>query len=82
VDYPWIAAIVGAGFMLLGWAKRRRGVIGVGVVWGLYAAYETGMRQRWLCSGECNIRVDLLLIYPVLLLASGWALWRLLRRRA
>lgn len=25
------------------------------------------MQIRVLCSGECNIRVDLLLIYPILL---------------
>ena len=25
------------------------------------------MKRRWLCSGECNIRVDLLVIYPALL---------------
>jgi len=31
------------------------------------------MRLRWLCTGECNIRVDLLLIYPVLLVISGVA---------
>jgi hypothetical protein len=24
------------------------------------------MQQRWLCSGECNIRIDLLVIYPAL----------------
>jgi hypothetical protein len=37
------------------------------------------MQRRWLCSGECNIRVDLLIIYPVLLLglvAAGVALVR------
>jgi hypothetical protein len=37
------------------------------------------MQQRWLCTGECNIRVDLLLIYPVLLLslvAAGVSLIR------
>jgi hypothetical protein len=56
-------------------------VVGVGIVWALYAGYETGMQQRWLCSGECNIRVDLLLIYPALLAASAWALWRLAKAR-
>jgi hypothetical protein len=40
------------------------------VAWLLYAAYETGMQQRWLCSGECNIRIDLFLIAPLLLLGS------------
>jgi hypothetical protein len=62
-------------------AEASLGVVTIGVVWGLYAAYETGMQQRWLCSGECNIRVDLLLIYPFLLLASGAAAWSLRRGR-
>jgi hypothetical protein len=57
-------------------------VVTVGVVWGLYAAYETGMHQRWLCTGECNIRVDLLLIYPILLIVSGAAAWSLRRKAA
>jgi hypothetical protein len=42
-------------------------------MWLLYACYEYGMKMRWLCSGECNIRIDLLVIYPVLLLASATA---------
>ena len=28
------------------------------------------MYARILCSGECNIRVDLLLIYPILLIVT------------
>ena len=40
------------------------------MTWSLYAFYEYAMRRRWLCSGECNIRVDLLLLYPFLLLIS------------
>jgi hypothetical protein len=28
------------------------------------------MKHRLLCGGECNIRVDLLLIYPVLAVLS------------
>jgi hypothetical protein len=47
----------------------------------LYAVYETAMRLRWLCSGECNIRVDLLLIYPLLLAATVAAAVSLLRAR-
>ena len=57
-----------------------------GALWIGYGIYEYLMQIRVLCSGECNIRVDLLLIYPVLLaltLASlvrvTMALWR--RRR-
>ncbi len=39
-------------------------------MWRAYFPYELGMKLRILCSGECNIRVDLLLLYPVLLLLS------------
>jgi hypothetical protein len=50
---------------------RGRGVaVATGIVWLLYAVYETGMKQRWLCTGECNIRVDLLLVYPILLVLT------------
>ncbi|HQR70866.1 MAG TPA: hypothetical protein PLE54_09710 [Burkholderiaceae bacterium] len=40
------------------------------LMWRAYFPYELGMKLRILCSGECNIRVDLLLLYPVLLLLS------------
>jgi len=43
------------------------------------------MHRRWLCSGECNIRVDLLLLYPLLILlslaAAVLAVRSILRRR-
>jgi hypothetical protein len=79
VAHPWLAAVLGTLFVIIGWRRRRRGVLIVGMVWVLYAAYETGMQQRWLCTGECNIRVDLLLIYPLLLLVSIAAAWSLRR---
>jgi hypothetical protein len=81
IAYPWLAAVIGAVFVTLGWKARRWGVVTTGVVWVLYAAYETGMQQRWLCTGECNIRVDLVLIYPILLLASAGAAMSLRRNR-
>jgi hypothetical protein len=61
-------------------------LLATGALWIGYCIYEYLMQTRVLCSGECNIRVDLLLIYPVLLaltLASlvrvTMVLWR--RRR-
>lgn len=41
--------------------------------WGLYVIYE------WLilpdqCTGECNIRIDLFFIYPVLMFITIWLL--------
>jgi formate hydrogenlyase subunit 3/multisubunit Na+/H+ antiporter MnhD subunit len=79
--YPWLAAVIGVLFVGLGQQRRRPTAIVVGVIWLLYAAYETAMRLRWLCSGECNIRVDLLLIYPLLLATTVVAIVSLLRTR-
>jgi hypothetical protein len=79
IEYPFLAGMIGLLLVGLGrWAGRRI-VLAVGLIWLLYAVYETGMQQRWLCSGECNIRVDLLLIYPLLLVASAVAAVSLLR---
>jgi hypothetical protein len=80
IEYPFLAAIVGIALVALGRARRHRTAVGVGVVWLLYSVYELGMKRRWLCSGECNIRVDLLVIYPALLLGLVIAGISLLRR--
>jgi CDP-diglyceride synthetase len=46
----------------------------VTVVWVAYAIWE------WvILAQEANIRVDLFLIYPVLLVVTLWALWSGLR---
>jgi hypothetical protein len=77
IEYPVLAAAIGALLLWLGRRAHRRVAVGAGIAWLLYAAYEFGMKRRWLCSGECNIRVDLLLIYPLLvigLVAAGVSL--------
>src|SRR5262245_44188388 len=74
VAYPLGAVLVGAIFLALYRHAARRRLLITGVLWMLYAAYEYGMKQRILCSGECNIRVDLLLLYPLLFLLSAMAL--------
>jgi hypothetical protein len=47
------------------------------VAWILYPPYEFWIRSR--CTGECNIRVDLLLIAPFLLVVSILAAISLVR---
>lgn len=79
IEYPVLAGAIGLLLVGLGRWARRRTAVAVGLIWLLYAAYETGMQQRWLCSGECNIRVDLLLIHPLLLVMSAVAVVTLLR---
>ncbi len=79
IEYPVLALALGAVLLGVGRYARRRVVAGVGIAWLLYSLYEFGMRQRWLCSGECNIRVDLLVIYPMLAIGLVAAAISLLR---
>jgi hypothetical protein len=64
---------------------RHKGALVLAISWLSYAGYEFLMYRRILCTGECNIRVDLLLLYPALLLASmiivGKALADVIRSR-
>jgi hypothetical protein len=61
--------------------SRQRVVLVAAVSWFCYLPYELGMKLRILCSGECNIRVDLLMIDPFLLLVSLAAIFMFLRDR-
>jgi hypothetical protein len=49
-----------------------------GLAWLAYAGWEL---MVMLVSPEANIRVDLLVIWPLLLCLSGWALRQLFRAR-
>jgi hypothetical protein len=81
IAYPWIAVAVGTAFAALWtWRRARSAAVAAGL-WLAYAGYESLMLMRVLCSGECNIRVDLLLFYPLLLAVSLVALWRTWRSR-
>jgi hypothetical protein len=80
IEHPWLAAVPAALLFLLYRARRRRWALGAAAAWLGYGLYEYGMRLRWLCSGECNIRVDLLLLYPALLAVSGIAVLSTLRK--
>ena len=85
VEYPLLAALIGALLFGLGHYVHRRLAMVAGITWLLYALYELGMKRRWLCSGECDIRIDLLAIHPVLLvvlIAGGISLLRALASRA
>lgn len=76
-----VALVLGVMFTLLWLSTRLPGALLAGVAWVLYAAYEFLLYKRVLCSGECNIRVDLLLLWPLLLGVSLAVPIRLLIRR-
>jgi hypothetical protein len=70
ISRPLLALVPAAVFALLYRASGRRLAAAAAVLWILYTPYEYGMHRRWLCTGECNIRVDLLLLYPLLWIVS------------
>ena len=85
VHKPFNILIVAVAFVL-GYVVRRfafdgtpiqtRALLVATVVWVLYAAWEWLVMTR---TPEANIRVDLMLIWPVLLGLSAWAIFRALR---
>jgi hypothetical protein len=60
---------------------RRWPILLAAILWAVYTLYEYLMHARVLCSGECNIRVDLLAIYPLLLVLSIIAIVSIIRGR-
>lgn len=83
IGIPLLAALFGLLIVACFKLGHRNLLIATGTLWVAYGIYEYLMQIRVLCSGECNIRVDLLLIYPVLLaltlaslVRSTIALWR------
>lgn len=74
IVWPWLALVPAIGFGML-FLRQRRGIILLtALAWLAYFPYELAMKLRVLCSGECNIRVDLLLFYPLLFGLSMGAL--------
>ena len=77
-----VAVLFFAAFFLLGRsafgvARQPRALLVPAVFWTFYAAWE------WLVmikTPEANIRVDLLVIWPVLLIVSIWFAIRAFRR--
>ena len=70
IEYPLLAAVPGAVFAALFVASRKVLVLAAAAAWLAYLPYEYAMKLRLLCSGDCNIRLDLMVLYPVLLIVS------------
>jgi len=81
IAWPWLALLPAGLFGYAAWRRRRSVVLLAALCWLAYAPYEMGMKLRLLCSGECNIRVDLLLFYPALLAISLAAVLALARSK-
>ncbi len=79
IEWPLLALIPLAILLaLFVWSRSRLALIAA-LLWTLYLPYELAMKHRILCSGECNIRVDLLVLYPLLMVTSVLAVVSALR---
>ena len=81
VRWPLIALLPAAFFGWFYFRLKRTPLLVAALAWLAYFPYEQAMKMRLLCSGECNIRVDLLLFYPALLIVSGLAVKAVLRAK-
>ncbi len=82
VGKPINILVIAFPFLLAAWwptaavatpPPSRRAIRIAALAWLAYAAWEMVVAWR---TPEANIRVDLLVIWPVLALLSLWAIWR------
>ncbi len=60
IEHPLLALVPVLLFFFLFSISRKRFILVTTILWLAYVPYEYGMKFRILCSGECNIRLDLL----------------------
>ena len=82
IEMPALALLPAALFAAGYAATRSRAALAMAALWAIYALLEFGNKARITCSGECNIRVDLMVIAPGLLLGSALAVFAIVRRFA
>ena len=65
-----VAGVLGVGLFVAGVQRPRLAVFVAAILWLLYAYYETLIANGTLCDSNCNIRVDLVLFFPILGIAT------------
>ena len=73
IAFPLLALLPAGIFTFMFSKSRQPIVLIIALTWLVYFLYEQAIKLQLLCSGECNIRVDLLLIYPVVFILSALA---------
>jgi len=68
-----LAGMMGVVLLVLGWERPRLAVIVAAILWLFYAVYEHLVATGVLCDANCNIRVDLVLFFPILGVATYYA---------
>ncbi|MCB1385361.1 MAG: hypothetical protein KDJ80_05425 [Nitratireductor sp.] len=80
IRFPWVIAVIGVALLIVGFAFRKGGwaVKLAAICWAAYAVWENWVQYQ---TPDADIRVDLLLIAPILLVVSIMALVALFVRR-
>lgn len=70
IQYPYIALLIAAVLALLGFWGKQLWLKIAAWCWLGYGIWEYLMHFRILCQGDCNIRIDLFMIYPALIFVT------------
>ena len=68
--FAFAAAMMAVILLVAGAQRPRLAVIVAAILWLLYAVYERLVATGVLCDADCNIRVDLVFLFPILGLAT------------
>jgi ABC-type proline/glycine betaine transport system permease subunit len=72
----FFAGYLALRFTALGISRRPGSLLIASAAWGSYAAWEWLIQIK---TPEANIRIDLLVMWPVLAILSAWVLFRAFR---
>ncbi len=68
-----IAAAIAVALVAGGFQRPRAAIFVAAILWAIYAVYEYYVANGTLCDANCNIRVDLVVIFPILIAATLYA---------
>lgn len=80
IPHPYLALIPAIIFGFIYFKNKNKVVLWSAISWTLYGIYEELNLLRITCTGECNIRIDLFLIYPILIIISVFAIIKSLKK--
>jgi hypothetical protein len=72
IAHPWLALLPAALLAALWWRSRARTTFVAAALWIAYLGWEIAVSED---RTDANIRIDLLLIYPLLFIVTLAGLW-------
>jgi hypothetical protein len=70
IVFVFAAVLVAVGHLVVAAQRPRLAIIVSAVLWVLYAVWEYNIANGTLCDKDCNIRVDLVFLLPILVVAT------------